>query len=86
MLLPVLMAGRWPLTAKFTAFLGTTGQERLSKDSWSTLIAFQKALPNEGALGSWVDDGSWPVLMDEFVEYLNGGGSAAGAAGASGAS
>ncbi len=83
MLLPVLLGSRWVLTDDFVAFLNSTGQDRVSKDTWKTLVPFMKVLPNRGALAAYEDDGSWPVLMDEFIEYLQSGDAAAGAAGSS---
>jgi hypothetical protein len=38
-------------------------------------------LPDKVALQGYEDDGSWPVLMDDFIEYLQAGGAAAATGG-----
>ena len=81
-MLPILLGDRWALSDAFVQFLSGTG-DRVSKDTWKTLIPFMKVLPNTGALGAYEDDGSWPVVMDEFVEHLKGGTAAAAAASSS---
>ncbi len=80
-ILPVVLSQRWALTDQFVSFLNSTTQDRVSKDTWKTLIPFMRVLPNKSALASYEDDGSWPVVMDDFVEYMQAGGGAAGAGG-----
>lgn len=84
-MLPVLLGSRWQLLGDFVDFLGASGEEFLSKDTWKTLIPFMKTVPNTASLASYEDDGCWPVLLDEFVTAKVSGSGPAAAGGSGGA-
>ena len=62
----------------FCDFLETTKDESYSKltlDQWRSFLDFSYEFPDEGALEGY-DEGmsAWPVLIDEYVEYMEKGG------------
>ena len=41
---------------------------RVSADEWNSFLEFSKEL-GESGLAAWEDDGAWPTLLDDFVDY-----------------
>lgn len=69
-LLPMLLGGRSPYTDKFCAFLHESAAvSRISADEWNSFILFSKEF-EAGSVEAFEDDGAWPTLIDDFVEYL----------------
>ena len=66
-LLPMVMANRSTLTAQFVEFLAEAPKARISQDEWNSFLEFSKEF-SEG-LEQYEDDGAWPSLLDEFVEW-----------------
>ena len=58
----------------FCEFLETTKDESYSKitlDQWRSFLDFSYEYPNEETLKTYDESMSaWPVLMDEYVEYM----------------
>jgi len=66
----VLLKGRFPFFQQWMEFLEQSGNKSdIPKDTWNMLWEFH--LTTRGNLSNYVDDGAWPVMIDEFVEYLN---------------
>ncbi|KAJ3700593.1 hypothetical protein LUZ61_004298 [Rhynchospora tenuis] len=40
----------------------------ISRDTWSQLLEFVKTIDPQ--LSNYDEEGAWPYLIDEFVEYL----------------
>ena len=73
-----LLLPEWPLVNDFAAFLTseTNSQKHISQDSWALVAEFAQRHrgPTPKALAASYDESapencSWPVLLDEFVEY-----------------
>lgn len=66
-LLPMVIADRSPFTEAFIEFLGTASRARISADEWNSFLEFSKDVSPD--LSLYEDDGAWPSLLDEFVEW-----------------
>jgi len=58
---------QWNLWPKFHEYLEVAKVKSISKDTWRQFIDFMKVHPN--SLDNYDEGGSWPVLIDEFVEW-----------------
>lgn len=66
-----LMLSRYPLLENWIRFLESRDRKNdIPKDIWTMLLEFLEKVTNNG-LQAYDPDGPWPVLIDEFVEYLN---------------
>ncbi|CAM9852012.1 unnamed protein product [Ectocarpus fasciculatus] len=83
-LLEMVMGARSRYTDAFVEFLKQCpASTRVTFDQWSSFLEFSNTV-KEGFEG-YDEDGAWPILLDEFVEYTKGkSGSEGGAASASG--
>mmetsp|Transcript_28336 Transcript_28336/g.44629 ORF Transcript_28336/g.44629 Transcript_28336/m.44629 type:complete len:265 (+) Transcript_28336:388-1182(+) len=58
----------------FCEFLETTTDESYSKitlDQWRSFLDFSQEFPDEGSLMGYDEsESAWPVLIDEYVEYM----------------
>jgi len=65
----ILLKGKFPFLEQWIEFLETRPQKNdVPKDLWNMLLEFHYA--TRGDLNKYVDDGAWPVMIDEFVEHL----------------
>ena len=68
-LVPMLMSReRWPLVDTWIEFLSRPGTRAVSKDSWKQLLDFVNTI-NPKLTNFDESSSSWPVCIDEFVEY-----------------
>jgi len=66
----ILMKDRkWPLMASFIEFIKSEEKKSISRDVWQQLWHFQKTYPQN--LKEYDPNSSWPILYDEFVEWMN---------------
>ncbi|PBP27451.1 DUF298-domain-containing protein [Diplocarpon rosae] len=57
----------------WTEFLNTKWTKSVNKDMWNqTAFFFEKTLEDE-TLSFWSEDGAWPGVIDQFVEYVKAG-------------
>ncbi len=87
LLTPMLLSkARFPLLDEWCAFLGTLSKT-ISKDSWGLLLDFGGSLKAD--LSGYDAAAAWPVLFDDFVEFVKrrraGGGAGAGPGGSAAA-
>ena len=58
----------------FCEFLETTKDESYSKitlDQWRSFLDFSQEFPDEGSLMGYDEsESAWPVLIDEYVEFM----------------
>jgi len=74
---------QWPLTEKWCRFIQGEldkakkkegGMKAVSRDVWDQCLEFSREIRHD--LSNWEDDGAWPVIIDEFVEFVKTGGGA----------
>lgn len=58
----------WPLVDHWCQFLQVRHNKAISRDTWSQLLEFVKTVDLQ--LSNYDEEGAWPYLIDEFVEYL----------------
>ena len=68
-LLPMVMSNRSQHTDKFVEFLGEAPKARVSHDEWSSFLEFSKEFSDKD-ISAYEDDGAWPSLLDDFIEWL----------------
>jgi len=67
-LLALLLGRHWPLFPQFNQFLDRTKYRCVNKDQWFNILEFSRQI--EPSLRNYDEDGAWPVLLDEFVEWM----------------
>ena len=66
----LLLSSRFPIIENWISFLENRDKKYdISKDTWDMLLDFLEGYERSG-LESYDPFGSWPVLIDEFVEEL----------------
>lgn len=61
---------KWQYWGKWTDFLKNhTSARSVSKDTWRQFFDFYRAHPT--GFDAYDEDSSWPILFDEFVEWMN---------------
>ena len=63
----LLLAEKFPLVEKWVAFLESHTRD-IPQDTWQLFLDFVTTYGND--VSAYDDDGAWPVLIDEFVEYI----------------
>lgn len=67
-MLQLLLGKLWILYPEFAQFLQQSKYKVINKDQWCNILEFSRTIdPN---LTNYDIDGAWPVLLDEFVEWL----------------
>lgn len=69
-LLRLVMPTR-PHVARFLQFLEQCSTTRITMDQWSLLLDFVQSVAED--LSNFDEDGAWPVLIDEYVEWVRNG-------------
>ncbi|XP_078489813.1 DCN1-like protein 5 isoform X2 [Ciona intestinalis] len=70
-MLELLLSERWTLFSKFQQFLKQTKSCRvLNRDQWNNVLEFSRSILPD--LSNYDFDGAWPVLIDDFVEFVKG--------------
>jgi len=68
-MLALLLCKSWTLYSDFAEFLEQPKAPRvINKDQWNNIFEFSRTINND--LSNYSIDGAWPVLLDDFVEYL----------------
>ncbi|XP_065341767.1 DCN1-like protein 4 isoform X1 [Cloeon dipterum] len=67
-MLRVLLADQWNLFPQFMKFLDESKYKVINKDQWANILEFTRYVRDD--LSNYDYDGAWPVLLDEFVEWL----------------
>lgn len=76
-LLQMVMGPRSRYTEKFVEFLQQCpANTRVTFDQWSSFLEFSNTVKDD--FQGYDEEGAWPILLDEFVEYMKGKGDASG--------
>nr|SVE74435.1 EOG090X0DAO [Daphnia barbata] len=67
-MLGLLLGRQWSLLNSFFQFLDQSRYRVLNKDQWCNVLEFSRAVDVD--LRNYDVDGAWPVMLDEFVEWL----------------
>ncbi|CAG9765361.1 unnamed protein product [Ceutorhynchus assimilis] len=69
-MLQLLLGKQWELFTQFSQFLDQSKYKVINKDQWCNILEFSKTICDD--LTNYDVDGAWPVMLDEFVEWLKG--------------
>ncbi|KAK7870061.1 hypothetical protein R5R35_012014 [Gryllus longicercus] len=67
-MLQLLLGKHWVLFGQFNNFLEHSKYKVINKDQWCNILEFSRTIAND--LSNYDVDGAWPVMLDEFVEWL----------------
>ncbi|XP_018911359.1 DCN1-like protein 4 isoform X2 [Bemisia tabaci] len=67
-MLQLLLGKHWDLHGQFNSFLEQSKYKVINKDQWCNILEFSRSINND--LSNYDVDGAWPVLLDEFVEWI----------------
>jgi DCN1-like protein 4/5 len=67
-LLRLLVGDRFSHTKNFIEFLSQASFKAINADQWQNFLEFNKAIASD--LHNYDENGAWPVMFDEFVEYV----------------
>jgi len=69
-LLPMLLMGRMRLATQIVRFLtGPCKATTVSSDEWNSILEFCREFDDKGLEAYDSDDGAWPSMLDDFVEW-----------------
>lgn len=69
-MLSLLLKKSWPLFPEFEEFLQQPKAPRvINKDQWNNIYEFSRTINVD--LSNYSIDGAWPVLLDDFVDFLH---------------
>ena len=66
-MMTMLLKPRWPLLELFLEYLNYTKYRVVNKDQYYNVLDFSIAVSMD--LRTYDENGAWPVMLDEFVEW-----------------
>ncbi|XP_077983628.1 DCN1-like protein 4 [Glandiceps talaboti] len=66
-MLSLLLGRQWVLFSSFHQFLEQSKYKVINKDQWCNILEFSRTINSD--LSNYDEDGAWPVMLDEFVEW-----------------
>ena len=70
-LLPLAASNRSNHTVQFVEFLEQCSTTRITLDQWTSFLEFSDKVSPPPCFDGYEEDGAWPLLIDEYVEYWN---------------
>ncbi|CAG0891843.1 unnamed protein product [Darwinula stevensoni] len=67
-MLMLVLGMRWHLYSKFQAFLDQSRYKVVNRDQWNNILEFSRSILPD--LSNYDVDGAWPVMLDEFAEWM----------------
>lgn len=67
-MLQLLLGKHWKLYPQFAKFLDQSKYKVINKDQWCNILEFSRTINFD--LSNYDIDGAWPVMLDEFVEWM----------------
>mmetsp|Transcript_730 Transcript_730/g.879 ORF Transcript_730/g.879 Transcript_730/m.879 type:complete len:254 (+) Transcript_730:137-898(+) len=64
----ILLADRFDLLDQWIEFLEKNRTTAVTRDEWSLVLEFVDKV--NGDVESYDEDGAWPIVIDDFVEYV----------------
>ncbi|KAF6134495.1 hypothetical protein GIB67_028516 [Kingdonia uniflora] len=65
----IVLKGRFRLINEWCNFVERHQRNNISEDTWQQVLAFSRCVHED--LEGYDTQGAWPVLIDEFVEYMH---------------
>lgn len=63
----MLLVDRWSETSVFLRYLEQCAYRVVNRDQWNNILEFAQTIRADCA--NYDEDGAWPVLLDDFVEW-----------------
>ncbi|GFQ02146.1 dcn1-like protein 2, partial [Phtheirospermum japonicum] len=64
----LVLSGRFRLLNQWCIFVEKNQRHNISEDTWRQVLAFSRCVHEN--LEGYDPEGAWPVLIDDFVEYM----------------
>uniref|UniRef100_A0A2S2QV31 Defective in cullin neddylation protein n=1 Tax=Sipha flava TaxID=143950 RepID=A0A2S2QV31_9HEMI len=68
LMLNLLLGKQWKLYPLFAKFIDQSKYRVINKDQWCNILEFSRSINTD--LTNYDIDGAWPVMLDEFVDWL----------------
>lgn len=66
----LLLADKFSKLQEWVTFVTDVYQRSVTRDTWDMILEFSQYLDKNPDLSEYDEEGSWPSIIDEFVEYL----------------
>ncbi|AOW07726.1 defective in cullin neddylation protein 1 [Yarrowia lipolytica] len=66
----LLLTGKYEHLDKWLSFVTEKYKRNISRDAWNMLYEFMLFQAKDPSLESYDEDGAWPSVIDEYVEFL----------------
>lgn len=69
-MLTCIMQNRWKLVNTFIDYLIKSTYRGINRDQWNNVFEFVRTFGDFENVQDYDPDGAWPVMIDEFVEFV----------------